>query len=106
MRSDGRLRLLDGVRARRLIHACERTVTPARDSSSEEQAARVPTNAGLARNCTLVPQVYRAAVPPITQKNHTSMVFFAPWPGQPPPRGVPHEAPALCQGGEPAARAL
>ena len=66
MHSDGRLQS-DGVRVRRPIRACETTVTPARDEPSEEQAARVPTNAGPARICTLieVPQVYRAAAPPI-----------------------------------------
>jgi hypothetical protein len=65
----------DGVRARRLIHSFERTVTPARDGSSEEQAARVPTNAGLARNCTLVPQVSAQRCLRSPPKNHTSMVF-------------------------------
>ena len=75
MHSQGRLQS-DGVLARRLIHACERAATPERDGPSEEQAARVPTNAGLARYCTLVPQVYRAAVPPIAQKQFTHPWFF------------------------------
>ena len=67
MHSDGRLQS-DGVWARRLIHA--------HDGSSEEQEARVPTNAGLGRKCTLVPQVYRAAVPPIAQQNSHIHGFF------------------------------
>jgi hypothetical protein len=71
----GRL-LSDGMRARLLIHACETTVTPAHDEPLEGQAARAQTNSGYARNGTLFPQVYRAAAPPLAQKNSHSMVFF------------------------------
>ena len=74
----GRL-LSDGMRARLLIHACETTVTPAYDEPLEEQAARAQTNSGYARNGTLFPQVYRAAAPPVAQKNSHSMVFFSTW---------------------------
>ena len=39
MHSDGRLQSDHGVRARRLIHACEPTMNPIRDQPSERRAA-------------------------------------------------------------------